>query len=209
MATYWCVEIGRTQSTGHFSFETFVCIMAKSQIKFGLRDRQIFSRAKKPCKHWKKDVNNLPMAFDTRLWHERKITCPEQDSDLRLPVTSGVWYPLHHRVNHAGYMITYRCVENIFLSTHLCVPWLNPKLISGYVTDIFSRAKKAISFAVAIFKRPAGHREASKFLARYPKTFCSAHSSWFRQLVPGFTIEGSNHQAKDFLPLASIVITHK
>ena len=33
--------------TGHFAFETFACIMAKSQIKFGLRDRQKFSRAKK------------------------------------------------------------------------------------------------------------------------------------------------------------------
>ena len=47
MATYRCVEIESSQSTGHFSFETFVCVMAKSQIKFGVRDRQIFSRAKK------------------------------------------------------------------------------------------------------------------------------------------------------------------
>ena len=43
VATYRCVDLERSQSTGHFSFETFVCIMAKSQIKFGLRDRQKFS----------------------------------------------------------------------------------------------------------------------------------------------------------------------
>ena len=27
----------------------------------------------------KKEVNNLPVALDTRLWNGRKITCPEQD----------------------------------------------------------------------------------------------------------------------------------
>ena len=32
---------------------------------------------------WKKDVNNLPAAFDTRLWNERKIR-PEQVSYLHL-----------------------------------------------------------------------------------------------------------------------------
>ena len=40
-------EIEYSQSTGHFSFKPFVCIMAKSWIKFWLRDRQKFSRAKK------------------------------------------------------------------------------------------------------------------------------------------------------------------
>ena len=42
-----CREIEYSQSTGHFSFKPFVCIMAKSWIKFWLRDRQKFSRAKK------------------------------------------------------------------------------------------------------------------------------------------------------------------
>ena len=124
--------------------------MAKSQIKFGLRDRQIFSRAKKPCKQWKKDLNNLPMAFDTRLWHERKITCPEQDSGLRLPVTSGVWYPLHHWVNHTGYMATYRCVEiessqstgHFSFETFVCIMAKSQIKFGLRDRQIFSRAKK-------------------------------------------------------------------
>ena len=58
LATYWCLEIERRQSTGHFSFETFVCIMGKSQIKFGLRGRQKFSRAKKTLQTPKERLNN-------------------------------------------------------------------------------------------------------------------------------------------------------
>ena len=40
----------KTRQTQSIFFETFVCIMAtcKSQIIYGLRDRQKFSRAKKP-----------------------------------------------------------------------------------------------------------------------------------------------------------------
>ena len=49
------------------------------------------------------------MAFDTRLRNERKVTCPKQDLNPRLPVTSRAWYLLHHRVNHTGCMANYWC----------------------------------------------------------------------------------------------------
>ena len=82
------------------------------------------------------------MAFNTRLWNERKITCTEQDSNPCPPVTSQAWYPLHHRVNLAGYMATYRCVEigrsqstgNFSFETFVCIT-AKPQIKSGYVTD--------------------------------------------------------------------------
>ena len=83
------------------------------------------------------------MDFDTRLKNEREITCSEQDSNPRLPVTSRPWHPLYHRVNHAGYVATYWSVwiersqstGHFSFETFLCVSWLNPKLNLAHVTD--------------------------------------------------------------------------
>ena len=67
---------------------------------------------------WKKDVNKLQMVFNTHLWNERKITCPERDSNLHLPILSWGWYPLHHRVNHCTWQVFDVYGSNTVNSTH-------------------------------------------------------------------------------------------
>lgn len=37
---------------------------------------EVFLEPRKPSKHWKKEVNNLPVAFDTRLWNKEKLHVP-------------------------------------------------------------------------------------------------------------------------------------
>ena len=77
--TYLRVWIERSQSTGHFSKNLCVSWL-DPKLNFGLSDRQKFSKAKRALETLK-DVNKLQMAFDTRFSNEKKIACPEQDSD--------------------------------------------------------------------------------------------------------------------------------
>ena len=84
------------------------------------------------------------MAYATRLWNERKITCTEQVSNPRLPITSRVWYPVDERVNHAAYVATYSSLETkqsihkTFFSFEIFVCIMAKSQIK------FSRAKKAL-----------------------------------------------------------------